>query len=602
MEKLVSSSHGKKLPLLLNISFLFLITFYISISTRFSLSSSDHLLRNLKRPSLISTCPEILDEPNGNGCNRLHQYHTYKEKCEYLRSEKGCQPKGYINYLQIFYCICGRYPLLGCTILILWLVVLFYLLGNTAANYFCYSLERLSKTLELSPTIAGVTLLSLGNGAPDVFASIVSFMGAGSGQVGLNSVLGGAFFISSTVVGIISILVSPYQVAIDRSSFIRDVVFYLVSLSSLLVIVSIGRIGFLGAMAFVSLYFVYVLIVCTAHFCRKKDREVNFFTKSPSLPASSSLDAPLLSYIDDDKSVPIERGLDEESNNHQNYPIGWRCSVLDSSTRYFISRLLFILELPLYLPRRLTIPVVSEENWSKPFAVISVTLAPVLFASLWNSQGGNIGTRTGVVIYIIGCLAGIILGIIAFLTTESSNPPKKCLLPWLTGGFMMSITWTYITAQELVSLLLSLGLVFGISPSVLALTVLAWGNSLGDLISNVAMAVNSVPDGTQVAISGCYAGPIFNTLMGLGLSLAFSSWSVYPSSIVIPKDSFLYETLGFLMAGLVWALVILPRKEMRLDKVLGVGLLAIYLCFLTLRLAKALGLLQLSGSSFSFKP
>jgi sodium/potassium/calcium exchanger 6 len=111
------------------------------------------------------------------------------------------------------------------------------------------------------------------------------------------------------------------------------------------------------------------------------------------------------------------------------------------------------------------------------------------------------------------------------------------------------------------------------------------------------MAVNGGADGVQIAISGCYAGPMFNTLVGLGISLIISSGSKYPSSFVIPKDPSLYETLGFLIGGLLWALVILPRKNMRLDRSLGIGLLAIYLCFLSLRLARSLGLLKLHGVS-----
>lgn len=53
----------------------------------------------------------------------------------------------------------------------------------------------------------------------------------------------------------------------------------------------------------------------------------------------------------------------------------------------------------------------------------------------------------------------------------------------------MSVTWTYIIAEELLSLLVSLKNIIGVSPSILALIVLSWVNSLGDLIANGAMAV-----------------------------------------------------------------------------------------------------------------
>ncbi|KAJ4969592.1 hypothetical protein NE237_002691 [Protea cynaroides] len=597
MARLASLFQGKEFYLFLNISFLFLLSFYL---TTLSYPSSPHFLHQSKLSSRNISTFMFLNDTDDNGCSNLHRYHDYKAKCAYLRSEKGCKPEGYIDYLQLFYCTCGRYPVFGYTVLVLWLIVLFYLLGNTAADYFCSSLDRLSTVLRLSPTIAGVTLLSLGNGAPDVFASIVSFMQTGAGEVGLNSVLGGAFFISTIVVGIISISVDPRQISIDKSSFIRDVVFFLLTLSSLLLILLCGKIDVWGAITFASLYFVYVFIVSTTHFCRKKNRDKNLFPRSPILPPNRSLFAhetegfqelgmPLLAYVDEEKLNSNEKGDLEVGSQKQSSP-----------TCYYFRRFLFILELPLYLPRRLTIPVVSEERWSKPVAVISVTLAPLLMAVLWNTQGGNMGSKTGLVIYISGGLAGIIFGVLAFVTTEGSNPPTKCLLPWLAGGFLMSITWTYIIAEELVALLVSLGHVFGINSSSLGLTVLAWGNSLGDLIANVAMAVNGGPDGVQVAISGCYAGPIFNTLMGVGLSLAFSAWYAYPSSFVIPRDSSLFETIGFIMGGLLWALVILPKKNMRIDRTLGAGVLAIYICFISLRLVRATGLLPLHGTASFF--
>ncbi|KAI4348499.1 hypothetical protein L6164_009216 [Bauhinia variegata] len=263
-----------------------------------------------------------------------------------------------------------------------------------------------------------------------------------------------------------------------------------------------------------------------------------------------------------------------------------------SKSKYFLGKFLQVLELPLSLPRRVTIPLVSEEKWSKPYAVISVTLAPVLLAAICNTQRENVGSKSNVVTYLIAALIGMVLGNMACVTTKSSSPPRTCLFPWLAAGFAMSVTWTYIIAEELVSLLVSLGYIIGVSPSILGLTVLAWGNSLGDLIANGTMAMNGGKDGAQIATSGCYAGPMFNILMGLGLPLVLSAWSEYPEPYEIPKDPSLFVTLSFLMGGLLWALVILPKKSMKLDKSLGAGLLTIYLCFLTLRIAMAVGILK----------
>lgn len=502
-------------------------------------------------------------DKNQEGCEVLEQLDDYKAKCLYLKSGNPCASQGYIDYLYLFYCSFGRYPLLGYFLIFLWLLVLFYLLGNTASEYFCSSLESLSRLLNLSPTIAGVTLLSLGNGSPDVFSSLVSFMGTGTSDIGLSTVLGAASFVTCVVVGVICICLHKRSVGVNKYAFIRDVCFFLLVLAVLIVIFIRGKINLWGAIGFFSMYVVYVIVVYVS--------AIRYHKSGDEIETEESS-----SYGDDWNVALLNASENRESNSLEEGNLEDETSAETSNCR-FCSMILHILEMPLYLPRRLTIPVVSEKKWSKPIAVISVTLSPLMLAALWNPES--------LMVFGIGLFIGMALGILAFVRTEKSSPPAKCLFPWLAGGFLMSVVWSYITAQELVTLLVSVGYILGIQPSLLGLTVLAWGNSLGDLITNSTMALNGGEQGqgAQVAISGCYAGPIFNILFGLGMSLVGSCWRDYPSSMVISEDPLLLETLGFLVGGLVWALVVLPWRGMRLDGVLGGGLIVIYLISMSLR-------------------
>ncbi|PIA54040.1 hypothetical protein AQUCO_00900546v1 [Aquilegia coerulea] len=556
----------------LNISFVLL--FGLFFKTHFSSSSK----------SVVSSPNLALTTDTQEGCKGLVKLKDYKSKCVYLKTQRSCDTSGYIDYLYLFYCLSGNWPSLGFTLIILWLLVLFYLLGDTASVYFCSSLESLSKILKLSPTIAGVTLLSLGNGAPDLFSSLVSFTGNGSKSVGVNSVLGGAFFVSCIVVGVICVIVGPSQISVQKFDFIRDVCFLLLGLSALLLTLLVGKINLWGALGFFALYLIYVFVVYKTHGYSKSDIEDSVSGNGSNYGDEfGELGVPILRSFQSEEFIFAK---EEELEANDNCNAEKLCSRWKSSALF--GWFLYIIGLPLSLPRRMTIPVVSEDNWSKPFAVISITIAPFFLALIFDSQTSTTEFKTRLPIYIFGGSVGVLFGVLALFTTKTSSPPQKFVFPWLIAGFAMSVTWSYITANELVALLVSIGYIFGISPSILGLTVLAWGNSLGDLITNVAMSMKGGAKGTQVAISGCYAGPIFNLLVGLGLSLIVSTWSVYPSSLLVSKDLFLLETMAFLVIGLLWALVILPWRKMKLDRFLGIGLLVIYLGCISLRLVQTL--------------
>ncbi|XP_078441196.1 cation/calcium exchanger 4-like [Wolffia australiana] len=536
--------------------------------------------------------------------------------CASFKAHPETSSGGFIDYLRFFYCDCENLRALGYGVLILWLAALFYLLGNTAADFFCPSLEKLSGLLRLPPTVAGVTLLPLGNGAPDVFSSIAAMVGSGAGEVGLNSVLGGAVFVTCVVVGVVSLSIAEKRVQIDRSCFTRDVVFFLGTLLGLSLILAVGKVPLWGALVFVSVYLVYAVIVAANELLKRHAPRLKLASLTPLLPVRASV----LSLPEDDDDGggggnSIRRALLElDSPGHgtpslpqwmwaSNFAIysnqgprrssidnprplwGWADDADEEDERR-CCRLLRWLQAPLSLPRRLTIPIVDDDRWSKGYAVASAFLAPLLVAILWT------GGRAGPILVCAAVGAGCAAMAAAF--TSSDRPPRRFLLPWVAGGFVMSVVWFYVIAGELVALLVALGEILGVEPAVLAVTVLAWGNSMGDLSSNLAMAMAGSEDGVQIAMVGCYAGPMFNTLIGLGMAMVLSAWAARPAALVLPVDPSLALTIVFLVLGLVWALVVLTRNQMRPSRLLGFGLLGIYAVFLCARLGTATGFISTS--------
>lgn len=72
---------------------------------------------------------------------------------------------------------------------------------------------------------------------------------------------------------------------------------------------------------------------------------------------------------------------------------------------------------------------------------------------------------------------------------------------------------------------------------VLGLTVLAWGNSVGDMSTNLAMARKGL---ANMAMTACYAGPVFNLL-------------VRPISAAAPRPQGYYNLITWILCACITA-------------------------------------------------
>ncbi|CAI5469086.1 unnamed protein product [Closterium sp. Yama58-4] len=216
------------------------------------------------------------------------------EQCAAARAEAACRSGAQLEYLQFFYCTFEGSPI-GVALLLTWLAALIFLLGNVAADFFCPSLEELAELLRLPPAVAGVTLLPLGNGAPDVFASVVAFVGKGhQSLVGFNGVLGAACFVSTVVAGSVCLVAASKapRVQLHRSSFIRDLTFFLLAVLALCVLVWQRAVHLPHALLFFSIYPAYCLAVALYHCLPTREPRTPRFQIHPFLRSVSQATIP----------------------------------------------------------------------------------------------------------------------------------------------------------------------------------------------------------------------------------------------------------------------------------------------------------------------
>jgi Ca2+/Na+ antiporter len=146
-------------------------------------------------------------------------------------------------------------------IVLIIIFICFYILGSTADDYLSPALAKISMTFKLSESLAGVTLLALGNGAPDVITALAA-SGSDDGGIFLavGALMGGGLFISGIVSAVVMFSADKPIHLLGRT-LTRDIVFYLVALMILLSASFIGEMHIGIGIGFLALYVIYVLYV-----------------------------------------------------------------------------------------------------------------------------------------------------------------------------------------------------------------------------------------------------------------------------------------------------------------------------------------------------
>jgi solute carrier family 24 (sodium/potassium/calcium exchanger), member 6 len=189
-----------------------------------------------------------------------------------------------------------------------------------------------------------------------------------------------------------------------------------------------------------------------------------------------------------------------------------------------LNSLMKLISVPMTLLRDYTTPMGEEDAWDRNrAATIPVT---IVFAFLWlngNMQEDESDKSEFQNMYfLIGLmcmLPGALIGVIIKLKTKVSTPPPALMTLYAFLCFLMSIMWIQFTSNVIMDLLTLFGFITELPAALLALTIIAWGNCLGDMTADVAMTRRGFG---EMAITGTVAGPIFNILMGLGLAMSIS--------------------------------------------------------------------------------
>ncbi|XP_070372218.1 mitochondrial sodium/calcium exchanger protein isoform X2 [Equus asinus] len=521
------------------------------------------------------------------------------DRCAFIRTNPDCHSDGgYLDYLDGIFC---HFPAdllpLAIALYALWLLYLFLILGVTAEKFFCPNLSAISTTLRLSHNVAGVTFLAFGNGAPDIFSAIVAFSDPRTAGLALGALFGAGVLVTTVVAGGIAIL-RPFTAA--SRPFLRDIIFYMVAVFLTFTALYRGRVPLAWALGYLGLYAFYVVTVVLCTWIYRWQRRRSLVYSMPGTPemlseseedrVSSNTNS--YDYGEEYRPLLFSQETTVQILIHGLNPLDYRKWRSKSASW----RALKVLKLPVEFLLLLTVPVMDPDkddgNWKRPLNCLHLVVSPLVLVLTLQSGAYGVYEIGGLVpVWAVVVIAGTAVAAVTFFATSNRQPPR---LHWLFAflGFLTSALWINAAATEVVNILRSLGVVFRLSNTVLGLTLLAWGNSIGDVFSDFTLARQGYP---RMAYSACFGGIIFNILVGVGLGCLLQISRGHTEVKLEPDGLLVWVLAGALGLSLVCSLVSVPLQCFQLSKAYGLCLLLFYVSFLIVALLTEFGVIHLKS-------
>ncbi|KFM27393.1 Cation/calcium exchanger 4 [Auxenochlorella protothecoides] len=494
----------------------------------------------------LSRSDAILPASEDSKCQSVRDLPADQDRCAY--AETYCETDSLFDYTKAYYCHVYPTPWkqgLMITACVLLLLTLFRVMALAADEFFSVILSQISQDLGLPPRLAGVTLLALGNGAPDLSASVAAVK-SGNVELALGALTGASMFVTCIVAGRVIRICGGVSA---RGAQIRDIAFFAAALVLIAIVVGSGRVNAGAVAALLLLYFTYVAVVALADISKRagvawtrlldprvmhapplaafevrgRYRDLLEMSAGSELESVSGASTPRVYEFKLDR---MERGGGE--GNGEGAGDEWRAPV-DRATRAWsaiqprLALCLWALERPFVLALRASVPLVEKDAYRRGWFVLSALLAPsALNLALQRFDAASLAAAAGA-----GAALAAAAGVLTHPGVLASRPPDWALgtgyplgaLLVALAGFAVAALWINLAANELVGLLQFFGVLSGVQPAVLGVTVLAWGNSLADLVTNASLARRGA-HGTSMAMTACFAGPIALALVGVALARA----------------------------------------------------------------------------------
>lgn len=462
------------------------------------------------------------------------------------------------------------------------LLVLFYATYTVADKHLSLSLQHLSRLCRLSPDVAGITLLSIGNGAPDFFTAL---FGARQEPVMiLGSSVGSGLFTMCVVFPLVILFGTSSQkddidgnkqtaaARLNGIAFLRGSLLYIFSVLSILYFVIARRVLWWQPVVLLSLYVAYLALTIAAHYYDQRATRLAVQRLSGFHQTAALLSSPQDNKSNRNIELAVEKlqtlghfgrfkAAFETIRKHDN---GHSLLVLFAPIDFILNATVLPMEVPELVSSDAEYVVARRY-----FHMLRSTVAPLAVSLLLH-----VVFFWGSTCWLFLFPAALILSIFFAVTSSWTLQPRFFPLHVFVA-FVSCIGWIYILASELVECLSYTAQISSVSPAVIGILVLAWGNSFGDLITDTAMAKNGA---LEMACSAVFSGPIQNILFTLGSAFLMASWGQHSVELAALRTDF-YASIGALLAVLIVIVGVTVWRKFKLERELAWCLLGCYILY-----------------------
>lgn len=437
---------------------------------------------------------------------------TTEEKCNKLASICG-ENQEIFNFFKIYLCDIDENLYFTIPLIILILVILFKFICTAVEEYVAPAIVYLSEYLNLTESLAGVTLLAFANGAGDVLTAIVASDSKEGISYNVGALYGAGLFVLTLVVAL-TIKNSPKKIIVSKSLIFRDIGFYLLATVITVIFAITGKLTWWTSVMMLLLYLCLVIFVVIQD-CLEKSK---IHTKEEIETEIHEIEDNLSVNEDVEKNNLLKNLLNKKKDGNLDilraaitkvyHDILKHKKEARKSEEGCIIKFIDIIDFPFDWLRKLTIPPCEEDHYNHLYTILWPFLGITFI--LYNF----ITTPWPIYLYALPVSCVISFLFWKFKPEEKKIPKYFIIIDLI--AILCGVLWTKIACGLLVDLLSFVGVLTNLSSTYLGLTVIAVGNALPDGLTTIAIAKKGQ---AVMGLTGGIVGQLFGLLVGFGVSM-----------------------------------------------------------------------------------